>query len=91
MIITEKFADAFDSLHKEAESRTGLSDFGDTEYHEGMHRILAAIDSDQGWRLTNASRATLTEYIVGILAARLYTQEEWKKNPQYKMCRSGIH
>ncbi len=40
-----RFADQFDALHEAAMAETGLSDFGESVYREGLIQLLAARDA----------------------------------------------
>lgn len=67
-------------LHDQAQAATRLSDFGDTDYEDGLRQLvdsLAAIPD-----IGDDAVATLaTQLILGILVARLRTEEQWRRHP----------
>jgi hypothetical protein len=77
-----RFRDSFDWLHAAARSETGLSDFGDPEYHKGLRVLLDAMDRDSTFS-PSGREMTLT-HLIGVLKARLHTEAGWKKNPDYR-------
>jgi hypothetical protein len=76
------FEDAFDWLHATAASQTGFRDFGDTDYHTGLRVLLRAMDRDSTFS-PSGREMTLT-HLIGVLKARLHTEEGWRKNPEYR-------
>ena len=42
----ESFTDMIDALHEDARKSTGLDDFGDPSYREGLEVLLASLDED---------------------------------------------
>jgi hypothetical protein len=77
-----RFEDSFDWLHETAGSQTGLGDFGDSQYHAGMRVLLRAMDRDSTFS-PSGREMTLT-HLIGVLKARLHTEEGWKRNPEYR-------
>jgi hypothetical protein len=77
-----RFEESFDWLHAAAKSQTGLSDFGDPEYQTGLRVLLSAMDRDSTFS-ASGREMTLT-HLIGVLKARLHTEEGWKKNPEYR-------
>jgi hypothetical protein len=73
---------SFDALHEAAMGRTHLTDFGGGDYHEGLRVLLEALDEDL--RLTDFGTRFATDLITGVLAARLSTQDGWKRHPEYR-------
>ena len=72
----------FDALHAAASAQTGLDDFGDCGYQEGLGLLLKALDADPP---TPGTRAVAAEHqIVGVLSSRLRTQAQWAANPGYR-------
>lgn len=67
-------------LHEQASAATGLGDFGGDDYREGLAVLLRAIDTDLN--PTPMGRAYAWGALVGILAARLHTQEGWRLHPE---------
>lgn len=74
-------AEIISVLHDQAASATGLKDFGDNEYLDGLGRLIESfaavpdISDEQLSALTGA-------LVVGVLAARLRTEEAWKRHPE---------
>ena len=83
MNLPEKFADCFELFHEEAMRLSGFSDFGDEGYKEGFQRALSAIDFDLKNVMTDRARQAIAGYNIGVLIARLYAVEGWKKHPEY--------
>jgi hypothetical protein len=73
------FADLEDELHWAASRATGLHDFGNDEYKEGLRVLLRALDSDP--RLTQLGWQFAHGLLVGTLSARLHTQKGWTQRP----------
>jgi hypothetical protein len=67
-------------LMAEAATSTGLSDFGDTRFVEGLQTLLRAYDQEA--RLNAFGSMAVRQEILGILAARLSLIEEWKQQAQ---------
>jgi hypothetical protein len=42
------WTDRFDELHEKAVARSGLTDFGPHEYHEGLRQLLASLETSPG-------------------------------------------
>ena len=68
-----------DALHAAAIARTGLSDFGLDDYHEGLELLLAAARASPR-RDRIAPR--LEPMAINLLVSRLASQAGWKANPQ---------
>ena len=79
-----RFSDRFDQIHQIAMDATGLSDFGDTDYHGPFRRILEAVDEDLGDRFILGGAEAAMAYLSVALISRLHTEEGWKKYPAYK-------
>lgn len=80
--MTTDWASRFDELHALASVRAGgLSDFGDTDYHEGLCVLLAALDADP---MGEAAQTATESVLIDPLIARLTTQAEWQANPGYQ-------
>lgn len=81
MTIPPEFHRAAEPLHAAAIAATGLSDFGDrASYMPGLQRFLDALD-DNGPRFTSAGRKFAQNTLVGVLIARLLTEQGWKDHP----------
>jgi hypothetical protein len=77
-----QFRDSFDALHEAAMARSGLSDFGPTDYYEGLHCLLESFDRDV--HFTESGVPAAKRQIGGVLVARLLTEEGWKRHPDYR-------
>lgn len=76
----DRIDEVIESLHDQAVTATGLTDFGDGHYLEGIRMfvedLLTTPGLDDG-RLNGVARALAG----GILADRLRTQEAWRAHP----------
>jgi hypothetical protein len=81
----QRFTDASEWLHAAATAQTGLSDFGPPDYRVGLKALLDALDHDG--RPTAIGRQFALGMLTGVLAARLYTQEGWRRRPEYARVR----
>lgn len=80
MNIPAHFSGSEQALHEAAQAATGLSDFGaSSEYREGLGQLLAALDS--GPRFSPGGRETAWKTLVGVLVARLLSEQGWKDHP----------
>ena len=77
----ERFESLETRLHEEARAETGLNDFGDGAYLEGLRVFLRALDT--GPRFTPGGRAFTYGNLKGVLKARLHAQHGWKVHPEY--------
>jgi hypothetical protein len=69
--------DRFAYVHERAREATGLSDFGDDGYQEGLRQFLAAAEE-----IPDAdTRQMAAEAAVGPLAGRLHSEAGWKQRP----------
>jgi len=68
-----------DSLMEAARRRTGLTDFGDTTFHEPLYRLLDSCKNEA--RLNAIGRLVCTEDILQLLCNRLELQRDAKKWP----------
>lgn len=74
-------ADLIRKLHDDATAATGLSDFGDPGYLDGLGRLVEAFAEIRG--ISDDGVAALAGGLAGgVLAARLRTEAAWKDNPQ---------
>ena len=79
MTIGTKFRDAEAVLHEAAIKQTGLDDFGDSAYLDGLRVLLSALDTDL--KLTGVYRERVFGSIVGVLIGRLYAAKGWREHP----------
>jgi len=70
-----------DELHEEARQRTGLSDFGENDYLEGLHVLLESYGREAG--LTPLGVIATRELVVGALIARLKSEAALDSYPQH--------
>src|SRR5215469_184277 len=68
-----------ESLMEVARRRTGLSNFGDTTFHEPLRRLLDSCKNEA--RLNSIGRLVCTEDILQLLCNRLEIQRDAKKWP----------
>lgn len=73
---------SFDAFHEAAIARMGLSDFGDSSYHEGLKILLDALDQDL--HLTELGVRFASEMMIDVLSSRLVTEAGWKQFPEYR-------
>jgi hypothetical protein len=73
--------DLIGRLHDEATAATGLDDFGDKDYLDGLTLLIGALTAIPG--ITDQQLGGLAGGLIGgVLTARLRTEEAWKKSPQ---------
>lgn len=70
----------FEALHARATDQTGLTDFGGTDYHDGLRVLLESLD--EGW-LDPMEVAAAEGLVVETLVSRLKTEAQWKANPEF--------
>ncbi|MFQ5418236.1 MAG: sulfotransferase [Myxococcota bacterium] len=76
---TESFVASEAQYHEAAQQATGLDDFGDEGYLEGLRVLLVAYDENP--RLSRQGRRNVEGQIVRILRNRLRAEEAWKRYP----------
>jgi hypothetical protein len=74
-----RFADSEEALCEAARQATGLADFGNEGFREGLRVLLRCYDEEA--RLTPFGRRMLTGELTGILAARLLCEAGWRADP----------
>lgn len=75
----ESFQAREEALLEEARRRTGLSDFGEGAWRQGLRVLLRAYDEDA--RLTSLGQERVWGELVTILCARLGVREGWRRDP----------
>ncbi|ADP80667.1 sulfotransferase family protein [Pseudofrankia inefficax] len=70
-----------EELHATAREITGLSDFGPSDYLEGLKVVLAAYEREAG--LTPDGARLIRDELCGILVARLFSEAGWRQYPDY--------
>ncbi|MCW6010203.1 sulfotransferase [Micromonospora sp. CPCC 205371] len=68
-------------LHASATSRTGLDDFGDGDYIEGLAALLDSYATESA--LTPAGSKAMRGFLRGALIARLLSEAAWRQHPRY--------
>lgn len=71
-----------DDLHERAIAQSGLSDFGDDDYREGLAALLASLE--EAPPASPGKEAAAEALIVEPLVSRLHTQAQWQANPGYR-------
>ncbi|MFP6640575.1 MAG: sulfotransferase, partial [Myxococcota bacterium] len=74
------FSGTEQELLDEAGRRTGLSDYGDARFGEGLRLLLQGYDDEA--QLNTVGRMNIREELLGVLSARLRLIEEWKRNAE---------
>jgi hypothetical protein len=69
-----------DELLAEARDRTGLDDFGDDDYREGLEVLVRSFDDEAD--LNEMGRAGAAGQIVGTLSARLKIEDWYRSHPE---------
>ena len=70
-----------EDLHASATKITGLDDFGDSGYREGLAVLLESYAADAA--LTPLGNAVKRSVLRGALVARLLSEAAWKQHPEY--------
>jgi hypothetical protein len=70
-----------DELHEAATARTGLTDFGEPGYREGLGCLLAAYEREAG--LTPLGAELARDELIGILTGRLASEAGWRQHPEH--------
>tara|TARA_B110000444_G_C18825220_1_gene589933 strand:- start:698 stop:1858 length:1161 start_codon:yes stop_codon:yes gene_type:complete len=78
--LIKNFYDAERYLHQQAIIATGLTDFGDTTYLEGLRVLLNAYENEA--QFNDMGRFAAQNMIVSCLKGRLFTEDGIKKNSQ---------
>ncbi|RMD82697.1 MAG: sulfotransferase [Candidatus Dadabacteria bacterium] len=75
-----RFSDAEDLLHEAARQRTGLDDFGDPSYLDGLRVVLEAYDEEA--RFSPGGRQMAGAYLVEFLSRRARAQKQLAEHPE---------
>lgn len=70
-----------EDLHASARRITGLDDFGDDPYRDGLAVLLASYAEDAA--LTPAGNKAMRAFLRGALVARLLSEAAWKRHPEH--------
>lgn len=76
-----KSVGTFEDLHEAAARVTGLDDFGEDDYQEGLRLLLDDFHNEAG--LLPAGNYMHRTFMRGALVARLLSQDGFKKHPSY--------
>src|SRR5437868_6333273 len=71
---------AHDDLIEDARSQTGLDDFGDDSFREGLERLVRSLQQEA--RLNAMGQVALPHRIVGLLAQRLQIEDWFRRHPE---------
>jgi hypothetical protein len=74
-----RFGASLEALHEQARKATGLDDFGDPAYREGLAVLLESLDEDAN--LSPLGRAIHRGQLASILATRLRVTQRLKDHP----------
>ncbi|XUL93876.1 sulfotransferase family protein [Streptomyces galilaeus] len=69
-----------DELLSAARAETGLEDFGDDSFHEGLERLVRALRQEA--RLNAVGQTAIRRMIVGLLAQRLRIEDWYRRHPE---------
>lgn len=69
-------------LHEAARSATGLDDFGDSGYLEGLRALLGSLDDDS--QLSPVGVPAIEGMILGALQGRLRSEQGWAAHPEHQ-------
>ena len=75
-------------LQASASRRTGLTDFGDDDYADGLAVLLQACEREAA--LTAPGAKALRSFLRGALIARLFSQAAWTAHPHYTAVPEGV-
>lgn len=70
-----------EDLHASATRLTGLDDFGEDEYREGLQVLLTSYSEDAG--LTPEGNKAHRALLRGALVARLFSEQAWRQHPEH--------
>lgn len=79
-VIRETIMENYKSLISIAETETGLSDFGDDSYREGLERLVNSLNQEA--RLNPLGETTLRDKILGHLKQRLQVEDWYRRHPE---------
>ncbi len=76
------FEGAEEELLEEASARTGLDDYGDEAFRQGLGILLEGYDREAG--LNAFGRINVRAELLGVLSARLGLIDQWKRRPEVR-------
>ncbi len=68
------------ALMAQARQQTGLADFGEDTFQEGLERLTAALDREA--RLNDLGRGAMDSQIVDLLSQRLQVEDWYSRHPE---------
>lgn len=71
-----------EELHEAARAATGLSDFGQDAYLDGMAMLLDGYETESA--LTEPGRERIRSMLLTVLESRLYTEASWHEHPEHR-------
>jgi hypothetical protein len=71
---------AHDELLAAARAQTGLDDFGDPSFRDGLERLVRALQEEA--HLTATGQVSIRQLIVGLLAQRLRIEDWYRRHPE---------
>jgi len=75
-----RFAESEQALHDEAARMAGCNDFGEPGYLEGLRVLLDGYDQEA--RFNDHGRGMARQMILGILASRLRSEQQFRAMPE---------
>ncbi|HEV2373199.1 MAG TPA: sulfotransferase [Streptosporangiaceae bacterium] len=70
-----------EALHASASRATGLADFGDDDYRDGLDVLLESCARDAA--LTPLGAKVVRSFVRGALIARLFSEAGWRAHPEH--------
>jgi hypothetical protein len=72
--------DRVTDLIRRAQSATGLDDFGEASFRDGLERLISSLDTEA--RLTDAGKSALDSQIGHFLSQRLQVEDWYRRHPE---------
>lgn len=72
--------EAVEQLKEAARSQTGLSDFGDDSYEEGLERLVNSLRTEA--KMSEVGEMVIPIIITGLLAQRLHVEDWYARHPE---------
>ena len=69
-----------DELLAEAQEQTGLDDFGDDAFREGLERLVRSLRTEA--TLNDLGEVVLPQLIVNLLSQRLQIEDWYRRHPE---------
>jgi hypothetical protein len=81
MTVGRESVGTVEDLHASATKITGLTDFGDDDYRDGLAVLLESYARDAG--LTALGNRVMRSFLRGALVARLVSEAAWRQHPEH--------